>query len=262
MDTVDVPVPGDDRGLLLGDGLFETILADHGELDAFDAHAERMARGCAALGLPATEAERLRAAALAILDERGLASARAAVRLTWTAGSGGRGLERPDTPQPRLLAQAAPAPSPTGPARLSSVAIRRNTTSPTSRLKTLAYLDNVLARREAVAAGADEALMLNTGGELCGGAAANLFWIAGGRLFTPHLDCGVLDGIMRGQVLAAAARLGVEAIEARAGAEVLASADAVFLTNSLIGLRAVGAIDSRQIPGHALIERLDAARLD
>ena len=59
-----------------------------------------------------------------------------------------------------------------------------------------------------------------------------------------------------------AARLGVEAIEARAGAEVLASADAVFLTNSLIGLRAVGAIDSRQIPGHALIERLDAARLD
>jgi branched-subunit amino acid aminotransferase/4-amino-4-deoxychorismate lyase len=253
-------IPIDDRGLLLGDGLFETLLADHGELDAFDAHAERMVRGCAVLGLPAPETDRLRVAALAILDERSLTGERAAVRLTWTAGSGGRGLERPPAPQPRLLAQAAPAPLPAGPARLATVAIRRNAASPTSRLKTLAYLDNVLARREALAAGADEALMLNTDGELCGAAAANLFWIVGGRLHTPALACGVLDGIMRGQVLAAAARLGVEAVEAHVGMAILEGAEAVFLTNSLIGLRAVAAIDGRAVPGNALIDRLDGAR--
>jgi branched-subunit amino acid aminotransferase/4-amino-4-deoxychorismate lyase len=252
-------VPIDDRGLLLGDGLFETILADRGELDAIDAHIERMVRGCAVLGLPAPEADRLRAAALAVLDERGLTGERAAVRLTWTAGSGGRGLERPAAPQPRLLAQAAPAPLAMGPARLATVAIRRNAASPTSRLKTLAYLDNVLARREAVAAGADEALMLNTDGEIAGAAAANLFWSVGGRLHTPALACGVLDGIMRGQVLAAAARLGVETVEARARMESLAGAEAVFLTNSLIGLRPVAAIDGRAIPGHTLIGRLDLA---
>ncbi len=252
-------IPSDDRGLLLGDGLFETILAENGEFDAFDAHAERMVRGSAVLGLPAPDADQLRAAALAILDERGLAGERAAVRLSWTAGSGGRGLERPAAPKPRLLAQAAPAPRPIGPARLAVVAIRRNATSSTSRLKTLAYLDNVLARREAVAAGADEALMLNTDGELCGGAAANLFWVTDGRLFTPALECGVLDGIMRGQVLAAAARLGVEAVEARAGMAALASVEAVFLTNSLIGLRRVAAIDGRPVRDHALIERLHLA---
>ena len=253
-------VPIDDRGLLLGDGLFETILADHGDLDAFDAHVERMVRGCAVLGLPAPAADRLRAAALAILGERGLTGARAAVRLTWTAGSGGRGLERPAAPETRLLAQAAPAPVPAGPARLATVAIRRNATSPTSRLKTLAYLDNVMARRDALAAGADEALMLNAEDEVCGGAAANLFWIAGGRLFTPALACGVLDGVMRGQVLAAAAGLGVDVVEARAGVESLAEAEGVFLTNSLIGLRPVSAIDGRAISGHALIDRLDQAR--
>jgi branched-subunit amino acid aminotransferase/4-amino-4-deoxychorismate lyase len=253
-------VPIDDRGLLLGDGLFETILADAGRLEAFEAHADRLIRGCAALGLPAPEPDRLRAAAEAVLRGTGLAGVRAAVRLTWTAGSGGRGLERPARPEPRLLAQAAPAALPAGPASLASVAIRRNAHSPLSRLKTLSYLDNVLARRQALAAGADEALMLNAEGEIAGGAAANLFWIAGGRLFTPALACGVLDGIMRAQTLAAAADLGVEVVEARAPPVVLAGAEGVFLTNSLIGLRAVDEIDGRPVPRHGLVEQLNRAR--
>jgi branched-subunit amino acid aminotransferase/4-amino-4-deoxychorismate lyase len=253
------PVPADDRGLLLGDGLFETILADHGRLDAFDAHAGRLVRGCAVLELPAPDIAQLHAAALAALAESGLAATRAAVRLTWTAGSGGRGLERPPAPAPRLIAQASPAPAPAGPAALVTAEIRRNATSPASRLKTLAYLDNVLARRAAVIAGADEALMLNTQGEIAGGAASNFFWIAGARLFTPALACGVLDGVMRGRMLRAAAALGVEAVEARAGADVLLGAEAAFLTNSLIGLRAVSAIDGRALGAHPLIARLAEA---
>lgn len=253
-------VPVDDRGLLLGDGLFETILVEAGRFQAFEAHAERMIRGCAVLGLPAPAPDWLRAAAQTTLREAGLEGERAAVRLTWTAGSGGRGLERPALPRPRLIVRAASALAPAGPASLASVDIRRNAHSPASRLKTLCYLDNVLARRAALAAGADEALMLNTESEIAGGAAANLFWIAQGRLYTPALDCGVLDGIMRAQVLAAAVEVGVEVLEVRAAADELAGAEGVFLTNSLIGLRAVGEIDGRPVPRSALIARLARAR--
>jgi len=251
-----IEVPADDRGFLLGDGLFETILADRGRLDAFDAHAARLIRGCAVLGLPAPAAGDLFAAAEAVLAERGLAGERAAVRLTWTAGSGGRGLDRPAAVTPRLIAQASPATAPGGPARLVTAAVRRNATSPAARLKTLAYLDNVVARQAALAAGADEALMLNTDGQVASGAAANLFWIVGDRLFTPAPDCGVLDGIMRARVLAAATGLGIEAVEARVGVEALAGADAAFLTNSLIGLRDVSMIDERVLGAGPMVERL------
>ena len=97
-------IPHDDRGLLLGDGLFETVLAVGGRLVGLSAHLDRMAAGCAALGLPPldrTLAERLTGDALT-----GVAAPRAAVRLTLTAGSGGRGLDRPDASEPRLFATA------------------------------------------------------------------------------------------------------------------------------------------------------------
>lgn len=249
-------IPPDDRGLLLGDGLFETLLAIDGQLVRPAAHLDRMAAGCAVLGLPPldrAQAERLMAQALVA------APPRAAVRLTLTAGSGGRGLDRPPTPEVRMIATTAPAPRPTSPARLATATVRRNEASPAARLKTLSYLDNVLARREAQAAGAEEALMLNTRGELACAAAANLFWISEDRLFTPDLACGVLAGTMRARVLAAARQSGVEVLEVRAGPDALASAQAVFLTNALIGLRPVSALDGVALPSHPLVERLAAA---
>ena len=248
-------VPEDDRGLLLGDGLFETILAVDGVPEHFEAHLQRMIRGCAVIGLDPPSSEAARTLALEALA--GLGSGRAVVRLTLTAGSG-RGLERPPASVPRLIATASAAPAIQGGARLATVSLRRNETSPAARLKTLAYLDNVLARVSARASGADEALLLNTQGELACAAAANLFWIAGERLFTPALECGVLDGIMRGQVLAAARALGVEAVEARAGPEALDGAQALFLTNSLIGLRPVLELDGRSLSPHRLIPAISS----
>ncbi|RYF87832.1 MAG: 4-amino-4-deoxychorismate lyase, partial [Caulobacteraceae bacterium] len=205
-------VPHDDRGLLLGDGLFETILARGGVLEHWAAHLMRLTAGCATLGLPSPDgAMALRLCEQAVADA-GLS--RAAVRLTLTAGSGGRGLDRPAQAQLRLFATASASPPPTGPVDLVTVGVRRNEQSPASRLKTLSYLDNVLARREA---GGAEALMLNTAGQLACAAAANLFWSQGGRLLTPALDCGVLDGITRGAVIARARARGVPVEEVRAG---------------------------------------------
>lgn len=250
-------IPRDDRGFTLGDGVFETVLAEGGQLVALDGHLARLARSAALLGLPAPEAAGCIEAADRALAEAGLGESRAAVRLSWSAGSGGRGLDRPGPLKPWLVITAAPAPRPTGPARLHISTVRRNETSPASRAKTLAYLDNVLARREALAAGADEAVMLNTQGALACAAAANLFWIERGRLFTPALSCGVLDGVVRAQVLAAAPALGLQVAEIMAGPDALDRAEAVFLTNSLIRLRP--ALHAQADPAHPMLGRLAAA---
>jgi len=246
-----------DRGLLLGDGLFETVLWEGGTPDAFEAHAARLIAGCAVLGLPAPGIGALEEAAVAAVEDARVTDVRAAVRLTWTAGSGGRGLDRPDTPAPLLIAAAAASAKPTTPARLIIGTVRRNEGSPASRLKTLAYLDNVLARREARAAGADEAIMLNNKGEIAGAAAANLFWIDGETLCTPALTCGVLAGIVRAAVLERARALGLIVREVAAGAQALHRADGLFLTNSLIGARAAALGDSSTTKAEAMIERLE-----
>ena len=234
-------LPLDDRGLTLGDGLFETLLWDGAALEFWPEHFQRLSRGCAVLGLPAPgEAEALDqalAAAKTLGEDRG------AVRLTLTAGSGGRGLDRPDRPTLRLLATAAPAPFIQTPITLATSTIRRNDASPTSRLKTLNYLDNILARREAQAQGADEALLLNTRGEVACAAVANIVWRKDGLLFTPALDCGALDGVIRGRLIKSRT-----VREVRTGLETVFGADAVYLTNSLVGVRPVSRLDGRDLP--------------
>jgi branched-subunit amino acid aminotransferase/4-amino-4-deoxychorismate lyase len=245
-------IPADDRGLTLGDGLFETILSRDGTLVLLDEHLARMGRGCAVLGLPGPDLAHARRLCEEAADT---VQGRAAVRLTLTAGSGGRGLDRLAAPVPRLVATASPAPRPDTPAVLVTAAVRRNEGSPASRLKTLSYLDNVLAREEARAAGADEALMLNNAGEVACAAAANVFWLRGERLFTPALECGALDGIMRAQVLAA----GFQVTETRAGRAQMNEAEAIFLTSSLIGVRAVGMIDGVNLAPNATVQRLSEA---
>lgn len=247
-------VPIDDRGLLLGDGLFETLAVRDGQVLHMAAHLDRMAAGCLALGLPPLE--RAQAAAVIGQAASGLPAPRLAVRLTLTAGSGGRGLDRSATPQVRMFATAAISTAPTTSARLATVGIRRNEGSPASRLKTLAYLDNVLARKAARDLGGDEALMLNNRGEVACGAAANIFWVADGRLFTPALDCGVLAGVTRERVLKAAERMGMAVAEVRAPRADLDRAEGIFLTNSLIGVRAVDHWDGRAIATPDLIGRL------
>lgn len=251
-------LPFDDRGFTLGDGLFETLLAQDGQLVFWREHVDRLKRGCATLGLPPPQEDLLRARALAALDEAGLRNGRAAVRLSWSAGRGGRGLDRPTQLSPQLVVQAAPAVPPPGPARLVTASVRRNEASPISRLKTLSYLDQVLARREAVAAGGDEALMLNSAGTIACAGAANIFWLADGVVHTPPLDCGVLDGVIRARVIAMAP---MEVRETRAGRDVLGDAAAIFLTNSLIGVRAVGWLDGRPVGGETLASEIARAVL-
>src|ERR1700712_5150262 len=138
------PIAPTDRGFTLGDGLFETVLGDHGRLVLWTEHMRRLTQGCDVLGLPSPDAEACATAASNALADADLEDARAAVRLSWTAGPGGRGLDRPGSLQPILIVTAAPSPLDASPVSLATASVRRNPASPTSRLKTLAYLDNVL----------------------------------------------------------------------------------------------------------------------
>lgn len=252
------PLDHTDRGLTLGDGLFDTALALGGRVAFEDAHVARLVASAESLGIPA-EAERVRAAM------RGLAGQgeRLAIRTTLTRGSGPRGLKPPDAPSPNLFATAAASARAAAfaPLRLWPTPIARNDTSPAARLKTLGYLDAVLAARDAAAAGFDEALFRNTRGRVACGGTGNLFAVIGATLVTPPLADGVLAGIARAEILALAAGCGLAAAERSLSLPEFLGAEAVFLTNSLRLLAPVTAIGDTPFPGagHPAVGRLMAA---
>jgi branched-chain amino acid aminotransferase len=251
-----------DRGLLLGDGLFETMRAVDGRVPLLDRHLRRLREAAATLGIPLARDDRgIAAACAAVLEANGLATA--ALRLTLTRGPGPRGLLPPADPRPTLLLAAFPLPPPSPPARaVISRATRRNELSPLSRLKTPGYVDNLIALEEARAAGADDALLLNTAGDLACGTTANLFLVEGGALLTPWVEDGALPGVTRGRVLELAGGLGLACREERLPPGRLAEAEGAFLTSSLVGIRPLLAVDGRPVgtgAPHPSAERLQAA---
>ncbi|MGH6817468.1 MAG: aminotransferase class IV [Methylovirgula sp.] len=217
-----------DRGLNLGDGVFDTALSRNGRVFLRQAHLERFAAAAKVLAIPFPSA-----AAAEALDRLAEAIGDGAVRLTLTRGAGGRGLDLPKDPKPLFFGAAVPAPPPFPILALATTAIRRNETSPAARLKALPYLDAVLGLEEARAKGADEALFLNMQERVACLASANLFAVFGRRLITPPLADGVLAGTVRAFVLGKAASLGLEAVERSLDRPELLHADALFATSSL-----------------------------
>lgn len=230
-----------DRGFTLGDGLFETIRVAGGEPAHLVRHLHRLRAGAVVLSLAIgqTDAELAEAVALT-LRANGLTEA--AVRLTVSRGPAPRGVAPPATANPTVLVTAGPLPPATGPVRaVISKVVRRNEMSPLCRVKSLSYLDGVLARLEAAERGADDALLLNTQGRVAEATAANAFILRGGALATPPLADGALPGIMREVLIE---RCG--ATEMPLLTEDLLGADAVFLSNSL-GLRPLASLDERPL---------------
>ncbi|MDX2142754.1 MAG: aminotransferase class IV [Rhodospirillaceae bacterium] len=245
-----------DRGFTLGDGVFETVRVRGGQGRRVNAHLQRLHHGLATLSLAtAWRDEQLSdwivatAAANALTD--------AAVRLTISRGPAPRGLALPASPTPTLVITAGPVPEPEPVNVVIAATTRRNEHSPLARIKSLNYLDNVLAKHEAVMRGGDDALMLNSVGAVACASAANLFALIDGGLVTPRLADGALAGVVRADAI----KLG-RAEEREIRPELLARASEVFLTNAL-GIRPVLSIDTKPVgdgePG--LITQLLAARL-
>lgn len=226
-----------DHGFLYGYGLFETMRAYSGRLFRIGRHLERLGRSAAlfgfAEGLAAFDLER---ACYETLRANGLGDAR--LRLAVSIGEGEATPDPPSPPRPTVFILArsyTPPPAETYRKGFEAVvsSIRLNSQSPLSRLKSANYLVNVLARREARAAGAEEALLLNERGLLAEGATSNVFLVRGGTLITPEEGSGLLAGITREAVLELAPSLGIKAVEGEVTPEELLQANEAFLTNSL-----------------------------
>lgn len=238
-----------DRGFTLGDGVFETLRIYRGKPFRLDAHLNRLENSAAALGIPMPLSRlRLTAAVAETISANALGAGDGSMRITLSRGTGPRGLLPPRDCRPTLVMSAfLSKPGETRPLSAAISEIRRNEHSPLSRLKTLSYLDNVLAQREAAERGADEAILLNTAGRLACAARANLFIVRDRSLFTPPVSEGVLPGIARAEVMSIARGLGLRIEEVPLEPGTLDSADEVFLTNSLIEVTALGRIDDRVI---------------
>lgn len=232
-----------DRGLALGDGLFETLLWTGGAIRFLDDHMARLFHGAGALGLSVPAKAGEIEAGLGALCE-GLGGQRAAIRLVLTRGAGPRGLTPPAPGGETLSASVSTLDTPGAnmPARLARVSIQRNAGAPSARFKTLSYVDQVVALAEAKARGGDEAVMAGAEGRIASAAAANLIVGINGGLVTPPVADGALPGIVRGRLI----RAGLVR-EAEIEPAALDRAATMFLTNALVGVRAVGALDGRTL---------------
>ncbi|KPL52382.1 hypothetical protein ABB55_09190 [Prosthecomicrobium hirschii] len=252
-----------DRGFLLGDGLFDTATLFGGRVWRRDDHLARLAAGAEAIGIPIGRGE-IEAAfdALAPLAP----AAGAVIRTTLTRGPGPRGLKPPADPRPTLLATLAPWNPDLAfrPVRAALAEARRNDRSPTGAVKTLGYLDAILETERAARRGFGEAILLDTAERVASSTMANLFVLKGRRLKTPRLAGAVLPGIVRARVLALAPLLGLGVEEADLGIADLASADGLFLTNSVRLVTPVEAFEDRRYdpaafgPARLVLEMLRA----
>ncbi|MGE3873746.1 MAG: aminotransferase class IV [Parvibaculaceae bacterium] len=233
-------IEASERGLLLGDGIFETVAVFNRVGVWLEDHLDRLMAGAGALGLPA-DRDIVREAAAEVLREA--PAAHGVLRITLTRGPGVRGLAA-EAARPSLLVTLGPWSGRMlfAPAMLSTSSIRRNETSPASRLKTLSYIDNIIAAREAASIHCDDALFLNHRGLVASTTIANIFVLRDGWIATPRAGDGVLAGIVRKKLLGLA-----DAEERPVTPQELLDAEAVFLTNSLRLVRPVHSLDGRPL---------------
>lgn len=215
-------VPITDRGFRHGLGVFETIKIHSGKALFAEWHRESLERSAKALNLPTPDGRVLEDSLSELKLEAGI--------LRWFAtGSGTYSLEAEDAdPIPETMSLT------TSPLFASSVAWN-------ARFKTLSYLHHIQAREEVET---DEALLINEKGEIATAAMGNIYWVRGGRIYTPAFECGCRKGVIRRWLLENGAW---PVLLGNYKAEVLENADEIFITNSRIGIIPVTAFDGRAI---------------
>ena len=234
-------VPVLERALHYGDALFETMACLEGRPRLLERHLRRLALGCDRLGLVVPPAALL-ASELADLA-RG--SSRAVIKLLLTRGvalARGYALAGGERPSRIALRYAWPHEDPAAQVegvRVRLATLRLGENPALAGIKHCNRLEQVLARREWTDPTIAEALLLSSSGALVSGTMSNVFLVQGSRLLTPLIDrCGVA-GIMRGLVLEIASAAGISAQERRLDAAELETAEELFLTNAVNGIRPV-----------------------
>ncbi|MDD4985973.1 MAG: aminotransferase class IV [Dehalococcoidales bacterium] len=254
-------LPALDYGFLYGAGLFETMRAYEGQVFRLESHLNRLNRSAELLEIPVRVPE-LRSAIRETIEANRLSNAR--IRVTISAGEGEMSPDPKTCRKPTVLVLAEPyQPYPQEVYRrgfrtvISS--IHRNSQSPLSGLKSVSYLESLLARQQAREKGNDEAICLNDKGFLAEASMSNLFLVSDGILRTPGERSGILPGITRSVILELAGKLGISVLEEDIRPIELFQSQEAFLTNSLIEVMPLTEIEGKPVasgrPG-ALSKRL------
>lgn len=233
-----------DRGVLFGDGLFETIAVVEGVIVNWADHGERLISGCARLDIPCPQLGMLETEILTVTNSH----ARSVVRVTLTRGPGGIGYTPPPVPEPtRIVARRSWPQHYAGKAmhgvRIGVARHPLSTNPALAGVKHLNRLDQVLASREVERANWDEALMRDVSGNIIEATRCNVFALLDGELVTPALDTAGVRGVMRKNVIAVAGTLGITAHERSLRLDDIERADELFLCNAIAGIWPVVRLD-------------------
>lgn len=241
-----------DHGMIVGDGVFETVKIEDDEPFALTRHLDRLVRSATGLGIGTPDLGAVRDGIAATMDGQSIGFGR--VRVTVTSGPGPLGSPRGGGALTHTVV-AEPCDRPPSVSSIVTVPWPRNERGALTGLKTTSYAENALMVEHAHARGASEAVMPNTLGQLCEGTGSNIMYVVGDRLITPTLDAGPLAGVTRALVLQWCAGE-IDVVEQDAPIEVLQTADEVILVGTTRDVQAISRVDDRELPAPGAITRL------
>ena len=266
-----------DRSFQFGDGLFETLRVYRGKPFRWADHIERLRRGAEFLKikLPAYERNPLIPSfspnggegdhqllhfAMELIERNAMPES--LLRITLSRGVGKRGYSPKGADRPTMVMTLHPAPDDAGKPppewRAITASPRLPAGEPLAQFKTANKLPQILARAEADAAGADEALLLNTDGQVVEGASSNLFWIQDGAVCTPPLASGILAGVTRLVVLEICGKIGLPSREAGITPAQLLEVEGVFMSLSSRGVAEVVSLDGKKLRRSPMVKNIRA----
>ncbi|MEJ2695712.1 MAG: aminotransferase class IV [Candidatus Sulfobium sp.] len=225
-----------DHGFLYGDGIYETMRSYGGVVFMLDRHLERLARSASLIRLTCPDRKFLRDAVYETMEYNGLSDAY--VRVTVSRGKGKIGLDPRLCKEPTVVIitegfREYPGSYYQKGTELIMARTRRNLAEALDpSIKSLNFLNNILAKTEAIEKGAYEAVMLNRDGYIAEGTVSNIFFVRDERVCTPSRETGILEGITREVTIRVAGNNGIAVTEGMFVPEDIFAAQEVFLTNT------------------------------
>ena len=240
-----------DHGLVVGDGVFETVKIEGGSPFALTRHLDRIVRSAQGLGIGIPDVGAIREGVAATMEGQDLPFGR--IRVTVTSGPGPLGSPRGGHGLTTVVISET-GERPPSVSSIITVKWPRNERGALSGLKTTSYAENAKMVEAAIAAGASEAVMPNTAGLLCEGTGSNIMYVVGEQLITPTLDSGCLAGVTRALVLDWCSGE-LDVIEKDAPIEVLQDADEVILVGTTRDVQGIDKVDGRAVAAPGPVTR-------
>lgn len=243
--TAEARVSPLDHGFLVGDGVFETLVARGGKPFTPTRHWKRLVASCAAMGMTPPEFDVYAQAMHEVMQANDLTDAR--VRVTVSSGDGPLGSDRGDSPATMTVVASQLKPWPPTESVIT-VPWTRNEHDALAGIKSVSYAGNVRALALAHEKGAGEAIFANTSAQLCEGTGTNIFIVTGTLVQTPPLSSGCLAGVTRALVIEACQAAGITVDESPIPITHLQTCDEAFLTSSTRDVHTIAKIDQRVMP--------------